>query len=117
MARHSWKIPPSASGEEYTTASIYRRLFALARPYRPRFVVIIILSLLASPIALLTPLPLKIAFDNVLRSRPLPGLLDAVVPGSGLLSDGQLIVLVAVLVRVIALVTQLQLFSSWFLQS
>ena len=45
---------------------------------------ILALSLLAPPLALLTPLPLRIAVDSVIGSHPLPGVLAAWAPGKHL---------------------------------
>ena len=50
------------------------------RSFWPQILGVFVLSLLATPLALLLPLPLKIAVDSVLGSQPLPGLLDAIVP-------------------------------------
>ncbi|HYS45870.1 MAG TPA: hypothetical protein VEM35_05505, partial [Rhizomicrobium sp.] len=40
------------------------------------------LSLLSPPVALLTPLPLKMVVDNVIGSRPLPRLLEVFLPAA-----------------------------------
>jgi len=61
---------------------LYRRLLRLARPYWLHFVGLFGIGLLASPIALLNPVPLKIVVDSVLGGRPLPAFLGAVLPGS-----------------------------------
>ncbi len=63
---------------------------------------------MAPPLALLTPLPLKIAFDNILDSRPLPAFLQAVTPASLTNSTSGQIALVVVLVVLVALLTQLR---------
>ncbi len=51
--------------KKYSDIKILKRLFLQARPYWPHIACIFILDLLATPFALLTPLPLKIAVDNV----------------------------------------------------
>jgi ATP-binding cassette subfamily B protein len=51
---------------------IYRRLLQFARPYWLHLGGLFALSLAATPIALLTPLPIKIVVDSVVGSRPLP---------------------------------------------
>ncbi len=56
----------------YTDVTLYRRLLRQARPYWPYIGGIFLLSLLSSPLSLLTPLPLKIAVDSVIGSHPLP---------------------------------------------
>jgi len=51
---------------------LYRRLLQEARPYWFHLAGLFGLGLLASPVALLTPVPLKIAVDSVLGGHPLP---------------------------------------------
>ena len=58
-----------------STWTIYRRLFLLARPYWLHLAGLFALTLVAVPITLLTPLPLKIAVDSAVGNEPLPGLL------------------------------------------
>src|SRR2546423_13110262 len=59
---------------------LFRRLFSQARPYWPHVVALFLLSLLSSPLSLLTPLPLKIAVDSVIGSHPLPHVIAPFVP-------------------------------------
>ena len=59
---------------------VYRRLLSQARPYWIHLAGIFFLSLLAIPLGLLTPLPLKIIVDSALGSEPLAGVIAAVVP-------------------------------------
>jgi ATP-binding cassette, subfamily B, bacterial len=60
--------------------ALLRRLLQHARPYWPHLGAILLLDLLATPLALLTPLPLKIAVDSVVGSAPLPAFLRGMVP-------------------------------------
>ncbi|OLE13980.1 MAG: hypothetical protein AUI36_39440 [Cyanobacteria bacterium 13_1_40CM_2_61_4] len=60
--------------------ALYRRLFGQARPYWLHFAALFTLGLLASPIALLNPVPLRIVVDSVLGGRPLPAFLQTVLP-------------------------------------
>ena len=66
----------------YTDLTLYRRLWRQARPYRPHIGGLFLLGLLSTPLALLTPLPLKIAVDSVIGSHPLPRFLDALLPAA-----------------------------------
>jgi ATP-binding cassette, subfamily B, bacterial len=52
--------------------NVFARIVEFARPYWLQVVGIFLLSLAAAPLTLLTPLPLKIAVDNVIGSKPLP---------------------------------------------
>ena len=49
---------------------IYERLLGQARPYWPHLAGVFVLRLLSAPLALLTPLPLKIAIDNIIGAHP-----------------------------------------------
>src|SRR6476659_7374372 len=60
--------PMDAKTREYGALTLYRRLVAEARPYWPHTLAYLLLSLLATPLALLAPLPLKIAVDSVIGS-------------------------------------------------
>ena len=89
--------------------TLARRLLAQARPYWLQLAAIVALDLLAVPLALLTPLPLKIAIDSALGDRPLPAPLDR-------LGASALAVAVGGVVAV-ALASELQKFLTWLLQS
>jgi ATP-binding cassette subfamily B protein len=96
----------AASPSEF---ALYRRLLRQAQPYWPHLGGLFLLSLLASPLALLTPLPLKMAVDSVVGShRQLPGPLAALLPAAVTRSHTALLVVAAVLFVLIALLTQLQ---------
>jgi ATP-binding cassette subfamily B protein len=92
----------------YRDVVIYRRLLADARPYRWHLAGVFVVSLLAAPLALLAPVPLKIAVDSIIGSQPLPGWLDAVLPGFASGSDVSLLLAVAGLLVAIEALTQLQ---------
>ena len=88
--------------------TIYRRILAWARPWWPHLAGILALSLLATPIALLAPLPVKIALDHVVAGQPLPGFLAALLPAVLESSGGALLATAAALVVLVALLRQLQ---------
>jgi len=56
-----------------------RRAFEDLRPYLRPLVVLLIVSLLAVPMTLVFPLPIKLLVDSVLDSQPLPGYLSVFV--------------------------------------
>jgi len=87
--------------------SLYRRLAAYARPYWPQILLVLLLQLLATPLALLGPLPLKIAVDTVIGSRPLPGWLQAALPASLTGSTAMLLALSAALLVLTAVLGSL----------
>src|SRR5690349_15168069 len=86
--------------------TLYRRLLRLAKPMWLPIAGYGLLSLLGSPLALLTPLPLKIAVDSGIGARPLPRVLGAFLPGPPSRTSA-LLFAVGLLVAV-AVVTQLQ---------
>lgn len=86
----------------YSDFSLYRRLLGQARPYWWHIAGIFAVSLLATPVALLTPLPLKIAVDSLIGKHSAPGFIAWAGSGTGLL------VAVTVFFVGIALLDQLQ---------
>jgi len=84
--------------------TLYRRMLRQARPYTLHFAALFALGLLASPIALLNPVPLKIVVDSVLGARPLPAFLQALLPvAAGRTPATMLAVAIGLLVLVTAL--------------
>ncbi len=90
-----------------TRTLLYRRLTTYARPYWPQILLVLVLQLLSTPLALLGPVPLKIAVDTVLGSRPLPGWLRGVLPGSLVSSAVNLLALAAALLLLTAVLGSL----------
>jgi ATP-binding cassette, subfamily B, bacterial len=101
----------------HSTRTIYWWVFREARPYRLHLLGMLALSLISTPVALLTPLPLKIVVDSVLGDKPLPGFMQSVVPGFMTDSKGMILVLTVVLVMIVALISQLRGISSLILET
>jgi ATP-binding cassette subfamily B protein len=97
--------------------SLYRRLATQARPYWPHVLAILLLQLLTAPLALLAPLPLKIAVDTVLGSRPLPHWLHAILPAGLTSSAGILLVVAASMLVVTSILGSLQDLASELMQT
>ncbi|MBI4495006.1 MAG: ABC transporter ATP-binding protein [Chloroflexi bacterium] len=93
--------------EVHRDLTLYGRLLRLARPCWPHIAGLFLLGLLSTPVALLTPLPLKIAVDSVIGSRPLPGFLDTLWPAT-LRSGTTLLTLSVGLLLAVTLLGQLQ---------
>jgi ATP-binding cassette subfamily B protein len=91
---------------------LYGRLFRHAGPYRLHLGALLLLSLLATPIALLTPLPLKIAVDSLAGAPAVPGFLRALLPESATGSQAAVLTLAVGLLLAIALLDQLQRLAS-----
>jgi len=93
------------------------RLLELARPSYPHLVAIFLLGILSVPIAILTPLPLKIAVDSVIGSHPLGPVLQHLVPGRLAGTEmGNLSVVMIVLIG-LAVLSNLQTLAAWLLQT
>ena len=98
--RREGPVRETTAGERH----LGRRLARELQPYWLRILGLLLLSMLATPLALLTPLPLKIVIDNVLGSHPLPPVLAGVLPTG---SDAALLIAAALFFVAIALLTQL----------
>lgn len=88
--------------------ALFGRLVRLARPVWLQIAGLSLLGLLASPIALLNPVPLKIAVDSVLGSDPLPGILQSTLPDALVGSKDGILFLAVGLLVVVALLGQIQ---------
>ena len=86
--------------------ALLRRLILLARPYWSHTVGLFVLTLLSAPLALLSPLPLKIAVDSVIGSEALPGPLQAVLPQFVTGSTQGLLLFAGALLLAIVVLTQ-----------
>ena len=96
--------------------ALFRRLLRQARPHWLFILGIFLLDLLATPLALLTPVPLAIAVDSALGGEALPGLLGSLMP-TGTFSSQAVLILATVLLVVIALLSQLQSLGSSLLRT
>jgi ATP-binding cassette subfamily B protein len=95
---------------------VARRIARQVRPFRGQIAVLMVVDLLATPLLLLSPLPLKIAVDSVLGSHPLPGFVAALLP-AGLESGTGLLFAVAAMQVLIVLLIELQALLSYVLQT
>jgi ATP-binding cassette, subfamily B, bacterial len=82
------------------------------QPYGWHLVALLLVSLLATPLALLTPLPLKLAVDHVINAQPLPWSLAGLLPAR---ADHALLLLAVTLMVAVAVVNQLREFGSAWL--
>ena len=88
--------------------ALVRRVAAEVRPHWRGVARILLVDLAATPILLLMPVPLKIAVDSVIGSKPMPGPLAALAPAWFDRSNGTRLVLVAGLLLAIVLLSLLQ---------
>jgi len=97
--------------------AIYRRLSADVRPDRLRIAGTIGISLLGTPLILLTPFPIKMVIDNVIGGRPVAGLVAAVLPDAATKSDTALLIVSVGLLLLIGLLAQLQILGNRVMQA
>jgi ATP-binding cassette, subfamily B, bacterial len=95
--------------------NLYRRLGREMQPHWRQLAVLFLLGLLASPLALLAPLPLKIAVDTIIDHLPLPHFLAAWLPAGLQSSPGALLLFAAGLALAAPLLSQLCSFASAWL--
>ena len=81
-----------------------RRVAIQARPYWPYIGLLLLCSLLTTPLSLLNPVPLKLVIDSVLGDHELPAVLQALVPEGTARSAPVVVALVAGILVAIALV-------------
>jgi len=103
--------------ERYSDATVFRRILQEARPYWPHLVGIFLLGLLAAPLALLLPVPLKIAVDSVLGPDPLPGFIAFFLPESVAHSQATFLVLAVALQILVVLFIHLNSAATYVFQT
>jgi len=101
----------------YRDLQLIARLFGQARRYWANLIVLFGLGILATPLALLAPLPLKIVVDNVINGKPLTGFVAAIVPSWATGSSTQLLVYCVVLLLSVTLLAELASLVSYVLST
>ncbi|HMC28506.1 MAG TPA: ABC transporter ATP-binding protein [Verrucomicrobiae bacterium] len=91
---------------------LHWRLLRQVGAYWPHFGVLLLLSALAPPLALLTPLPLKIAVDSIIDHRPLPNFIQLILSETMRHSEAALLIVAIALMIGVALLSQLRDFLS-----
>ncbi len=94
-------------GRRYSDLGILRRVLGQARPYWTNLCILLVVSLLGTPLALLVPVPMMLAVDNVIGDKNLPAVLTRLLP-AGAADASLLLLLIALMVIAIAALTQAQ---------
>jgi ATP-binding cassette subfamily B protein len=92
--------------KRYNDVHLLGRLLAEARSYWPHLAALFVLSLLATPVILLLPLPLAMVVDGVSGADPVPGFLRGVFPAGSTLAPHELLALAAIFLVVLSLLDQ-----------
>ena len=82
-----------ARGRSSRRGGTVRRSLREMRPYRWSIALLFLVSLAAAPLAIITPLPIKLFVDNIVRSQPLPAYLTFFAPDPSQVSKDYVIVL------------------------
>lgn len=98
-------------------SNLYPRLASLASPIRWYLLAILALNLVSTPIALLGPLPLKIAVDSIFGQQAIPTWLSAILPASATASISGKLAVVTGLLLAISAVASVQSLATWLLQT
>ncbi|WP_447985930.1 ABC transporter ATP-binding protein [Nitrospira sp. Nam74] len=99
------------------STSVYRRLCEYFKPHWFNLGLIFTLSALSIPIAILLPIPLKIAIDSALGSEPLPRALHLLVTSGIVSNPSTVIILVVVLYIALAIVSHARALAIWMLSA
>lgn len=100
----------------YGDLALVARLLRQARGFWLQIAGIALLGLLATPIGLLAPIPLKIAVDSVIGSQPAPPAIEGFLP-LGAERGAVLLLLVAILVIVISVLRNGVSLLEWLLST
>ena len=102
---------------KYTAIGLYKRILMNARPFWPYLVIIFILNLIATPIILLRPLPLKLIIDNGFGSLPVPGFISMFFPVDFQFTFFAVIMVAVGLVVLTALIENINILFMWILET
>lgn len=94
-----------------------KRIFRMVRPFWIYIAGIFLLNLIATPLALLSPVPLKLVIDSAFGDQPLPEALTFFFSPGFDFSPGTVIIMAVAFVVVIEVLKQLQGLISWLLQT
>ena len=100
-----------------SSLNLLRRAWPFMAPFRGQLACLTFVVLMSIPLNLLTPLPLTLAVDSVLGTRPLPPFLQSWIPGALQDSTGGLLFFVCTAYVGIALCIHLQSMALWLLSS
>jgi ATP-binding cassette, subfamily B, bacterial len=101
----------------YSTSILLKRVLRMVRPFWKYLIVLFFFSFLSTPLAVLTPIPLKLIIDNAFGYQAMPEGLKFFFPHDFNFSVGTVITTAVAMVVVIEILKQLQGLVSWLLQT
>ena len=102
--------------KRYADLHLYGRVLGEARPYWHHIVGVFLLDLLASPLGLLAPVPLKIAVDSAIGEHPLPRFFEPLLPAGATHSRTAALLLAVGLLVGLTVARQIQSLASSLLR-
>jgi ATP-binding cassette, subfamily B, bacterial len=102
---------------DYSSFSLIKRILTQGRAYWPHITGIFVLNLIAVPLALLVPVPLKIIVDSAFGDVPLPSALTFFFPNGFEFSFAVTILVAVCMLVLIEFLIYFHGFISWILQS
>ena len=105
------------AAQNYKSGHLLWRLLMVARPYWTHLFLIVMLSFLATPLALLMPIPLKIVVDHVLGTVPIPEEIRQWLPASWSDTPGDLLWVAVGGAIAVATLSAIQWSGTWLLQT
>ncbi|HEX9794817.1 MAG TPA: ABC transporter ATP-binding protein [Planctomycetota bacterium] len=103
--------------ESRSDLRLLARLLREARPAWKHLAGLFAMGLLATPLALLVPLPLAIVVDSVLGDAPLAGWCSALMPDGVEASKSSLLLVMALIIVGIAFLNRVQGLGSWMYET
>ena len=103
------------SKTNYSTFKLLQRIIQYAKPYWLSLISIFLLTLLASPIALLKPYALKLLIDSGFGKAPLPAFITMFFPNGFEFSFYTIVLISAVFVIIVALIDNIINVIEWVL--
>jgi len=97
--------------------TLVKRVIIQIKGFWPYFLALFLIDLLATPIGLLVPVPLKIAVDSVIGEISPPGFISAVLPDFVANSKRNLLFFVVIFQIVLILLVQLQSLFGFYLRT
>lgn len=97
--------------------AVLRRGLSYTKGMRFNICLIALLSALGTPLALLSPIPLKIVLDSVLGDEPLPGFVDEILPEAFASGSNRILLVAAVLQVLVVVLLQAQSMGMYVLQT
>ena len=102
---------------KYPTFYIISRTIRQARGFYPYIIILFLLNLLATPIALLKPLALKLLIDSGFGKEPVPGFISDFFPAGFAFTFSSVAIIAASLVILVALIDNINGVVTWVLET